>query len=41
MPSRTRLTFDEQLAVEAAFRGCPLESKWSAPAQAMHRGILE
>jgi hypothetical protein len=35
------LTFDEQLATEAAFRGWPLELKWSAKAQAMYRGILE
>ncbi len=41
MPARTHLTFDEQLAAEAAFRGWPLELKWSAPAQAMYRGILE
>ena len=41
MPARTRLTFDEQLAAEAAFRGWPLEVKWSAQAQAMYRGILE
>ena len=41
MPTRTHLTFDEQLAAEAAFRGWPLESKWSAEAQAMYRGILK
>jgi len=41
MPARTNLTFDEQLAAEAAFRGWPLELKWSSQAQAMYRGILE
>jgi hypothetical protein len=41
MPARTQLTFDEQLASEAAFRGWPLDLKWSAQAQAMYRGILE
>jgi hypothetical protein len=41
MPARTRLTFDEQLATEAAFHGWPLELKWSAKAQAMYQGILE
>jgi len=41
MPARTHLTFDEQLAAEAAFRGWPLELKWSTQAQAMYRGILE
>ena len=41
MPVRTHLTFDEQLAAEAAFRGWPLELKWSTQAQAMYRGILE
>jgi hypothetical protein len=41
MPARTHLTFDEQLAAEAAFRGWPLELKWSPQAQAMYRGILE
>ncbi|MDQ6733542.1 MAG: hypothetical protein M3Z35_05405 [Nitrospirota bacterium] len=40
MPARTHLTFDEQLAAEAAFRGWPLESKWSAKAKAMYHGIL-
>jgi len=41
MPVRAHLTFDEQLAAEAAFRGWPLDVKWSAQAQAMYRGILE
>lgn len=41
MPIRTHLTFDEQQAAEAAFRGWPLDVKWSAQAQAMYRGILE
>ena len=41
MPARTHLTFDEQLAAEAAFHGWPLESKWSTQAQAMYRCILE
>jgi hypothetical protein len=41
MSVRTHLTFDEQLAAEAAFRGWPLDVKWSAQAQAMYRGILE
>lgn len=41
MPVRTFLTFDERLAAEAAFRGWPVELKWSAQAQAMYRGILE
>jgi hypothetical protein len=41
MSARTHLTFDEQQAAEAAFRGWPIESKWSAQAQAMYRGILE
>ena len=41
MPVRTPLTFDEQLAAEAAFRGWPPELKWSAQARAMYRGILE
>ncbi len=41
MPARTHLTFDEQLAAESAFRGWPLELKWSAQAQSMYRGILE
>ena len=41
MPARTHLTFDEQLATEAAFHGWPLELKWSAKAQAMYHGILK
>jgi hypothetical protein len=41
MRARIHLTFDEQLATEAAFRGWPLELKWSAKAQAMYHGILE
>ena len=34
------LTFDEQRAAEAAFRGLPIDSTWSPSAQAIYAGIL-
>jgi hypothetical protein len=34
------LTFDEQRAAEAAFRGLPLDPGWSLNAKAIYRGIL-
>ena len=34
------LTNDEQKAAEAAFRGLPFESSWSAGAQRVYLGIV-
>ena len=34
------LTHDEHKASEAAFRGLPLDPKWSRHAQEIYRGIL-
>ncbi|HEU4683291.1 MAG TPA: hypothetical protein VFS39_02150 [Nitrospira sp.] len=36
----TVLTHDEQKAAEAAFRGLPMNPKWSAGAQRVYLGIL-
>lgn len=39
--SRTHaLTFDEKKAAEAAFRGLPIDPKWSLGAQSIYQGIL-
>src|SRR5881397_3988847 len=35
------LTTDEKKAAEAAFRGGPLDSKWSASARAIYEGITK
>src|SRR2546428_343261 len=35
------LTTDEKKAAEAAFRGEPLDSKWSASARAIYEGITK
>jgi len=38
---RTRaLSFDEKKAAEAAFRGLPIDPKWSLGAQLIYQGIL-
>jgi len=34
------LSFDEQRAAEAAFRGLPIDPTWSSSAQAIYLGIL-
>ena len=34
------LTYDEHKASEAAFRGLPLDPKWSKQAQDVYRSIL-
>ena len=34
------LTFDEQKAAEAAFRGLPANPMWSSSAHAIYNGIL-
>ena len=34
------LTFDEQKAAEAAFRGLPIDPTWSSSAHAIYHGIL-
>ena len=34
------LTFDEQRAAEAAFRGLPIDPAWSPSAQTIYAGIL-
>lgn len=34
------LTYDEQKAAEAAFRGRPFDSNWSERAQAIYQGIV-
>jgi len=39
-PRNQILTFDEQRASEAAFRGLPLDPRWSRSAQAIYYGIL-
>ncbi len=36
-----RLTYDEQKAAEAAFRGLPPDSKWSSSARAIYDGIIK
>jgi hypothetical protein len=41
MPNQNSiLTFDEQKAAEAAFRGLPVDPKWSSSADAIYYGIL-
>ena len=41
MPSQDSiLTFDEQKAAEAAFRGLPANPMWSSSAHAIYDGIL-
>lgn len=35
------LTHDERKAAEAAFRGLPLDVRWSRGAQSIYIGILE
>lgn len=41
MPSGNHiLTFDEKKAAEAAFRGLPIDPRWSPSAQAIYAGIL-
>jgi hypothetical protein len=40
MSTGTILTYDEHKASEAAFRGLPLDPKWSRHAQEIYRGIL-
>lgn len=40
MSTGTILTYDEHKASEAAFRGLPLDPKWSRHAQEVYRGIL-
>ena len=34
------LTFDEQKAAEAAFRGLPIDPTWSSSAHAIYHGIF-
>ena len=34
------LTFDEQKAAEAAFRGLPIDPTWSSSAHAIYHGIV-
>ena len=41
MSTRATLTHDEHKASEAAFRGLPLNPKWSRHAQEIYLGILE
>lgn len=41
MTTEAPLTNDEHKAAEAAFRGLPLNPKWSQSAQRIYRGILE
>ena len=40
MSTGTILTYDEHKASEAAFRGLPLDPKWSKQAQDVYRSIL-
>lgn len=40
MTTEAPLTYDEHKAAEAAFRGLPLDPKWSQRAQCVYRGIL-
>jgi hypothetical protein len=41
MPNqKSILTFDEKRAAEAAFRGLPIDPKWSSSADAIYYGIL-
>jgi hypothetical protein len=41
MPNQNSiLTFDEKRAAEAAFRGLPVDPKWSSRADAIYYGIL-
>ena len=40
MSTGSILTHDEHKASEAAFRGLPLDPKWSTHAQEVYRGIL-
>ena len=40
MSTGTILTYDEHKASEAAFRGLPLDPKWSRHAQEIYRVIL-
>ncbi len=41
MTEESLLTYDEQKAAEAAFRGLPPNSRWSQGAQRIYMGILE
>ena len=41
MTEASLLTYDEHKAAEAAFRGLPLDSRWSRGAQIIYIGILE
>ncbi len=41
MPTVALLTNDERKAAEAAFRGLPLNSKWSRSGQQVYLRILE
>lgn len=40
MPTTPSLTYDEQKAAEAAFRGLPLDPQWSERAQTIYTSIL-
>lgn len=40
MTTEAPLTYDEHKAAEAAFRGLPLDPKWSQRAQRIYCGIL-
>lgn len=40
MTTEAPLTNDEHKAAEAAFRGLPLDPKWSQRAQRIYRGIV-
>jgi len=40
MPTTPSLTYDEQKAAEAAFRGLPLNPTWSERAQTIYQSII-
>ena len=40
-PQRGYLTFDEQLAAEAAFQGLPSNPMWSSDARSVYDGIIK
>lgn len=40
MDQHRTLSFDEKKAAEAAFRGLPVDPKWSLGAQSIYLGIL-
>jgi len=40
VPELSPLTHDQHKAAEAAFRGLPLNSRWSASAQEIYYGIV-